>query len=340
MHDLHQRLSNWGRWGPDDQLGTLNFVTADVTAAAASLVRSGRTVSCARPLPTQPAPDNMNPVVHHMTGTATEGYGGDYFAITTHGYVTSHIRCPRDIFHEGMMYNGFVRRGHRPWRYQARHPPPADPGSSPAASSSTCLGHEASMPSSRASLIFPEDLERAEEAAGVTVRRGDVLLVRTGRWRWREMHGPWAPNTGMAGLDASRLAWIHDREIAVLGSDGVSDVMPSPVDNVPMPIHTVAIVAMGIHLLDNLDLDQLAEACSAEGRWAFLLTVAPLVLHLGTASPVNPIAVCDRALDYPGRALGVARPHTGSMPWRRISANSASRSGGSGEAHKRSSSAK
>ncbi|MGH6878592.1 MAG: cyclase family protein, partial [Rhizomicrobium sp.] len=131
----------------------------------------------------------------------------------------------------------------------------------------------------------------AEAAARVTVQRGDALLVRTGRWRWREEHGPWAPNTGMAGLDASCLEWMRDREIAVLGSDGVSDVMPSRVDNVPMPIHTVAIVAMGIHLLDNLDLDHLALACTAESRWAFLLTVAPLVLHLGTASPVNPIAV-------------------------------------------------
>ena len=77
----------------------------------------------------------------------------------------------------------------------------------------------------------------------------------------------------------------------MLGSDGVSDVMPSRVDTVPMPIHTVAIVAMGIHLLDNLDLDMLALACTAEGRGAFLLTVAPLVLNRGTASPVNPIAV-------------------------------------------------
>ena len=79
---LHQQLSNWGRWGSDDQLGTLNLITPAVTAAATAAVRVGRTVSCARPLPTQPAPDNLNPVVHHMTGTATEGYGADYFAIS------------------------------------------------------------------------------------------------------------------------------------------------------------------------------------------------------------------------------------------------------------------
>src|SRR5579863_2663084 len=105
--DLHTRLSNWGRWGPDDQLGTLNFVTQEVTAAAVATVRSGQTVSCARSLPTHPGPDNLNPVVHLMTGTATEGYGADYFAIAPHGYATSHIDALCHIFHEGRIFNGF-----------------------------------------------------------------------------------------------------------------------------------------------------------------------------------------------------------------------------------------
>jgi kynurenine formamidase len=95
----------------------------------------------------------------------------------------------------------------------------------------------------------------------------------------------------MAGLDASCLAWLHEREVAVLGSDGISDVWPSRIAGVPMPIHTVAIVAMGVHLLDNLDLDELSLACTAADRWSFLLAIAPLVLNQGTASPVNPIAV-------------------------------------------------
>jgi len=139
--------------------------------------------------------------------------------------------------------------------------------------------------------IFPEDLEAAEVATGVAVRTGDALLVRTGRWRWREQHGPWPIDEGLAGLDASCLAWLHERQVALLGSDGVSDVLPSRVAEVGMPVHTVAIVAMGIHLMDNLDLDDLSGTCAAEGRWDFLLTVAPLVLARGTASPVNPIAV-------------------------------------------------
>ena len=104
---LHTRLSNWGRWGPEDQRGTLNFITEGVTAAAASAVLSGRTVSCSRPLPTQSGPENPTPVVHHMIGTATEGYGADYFALAPHGYATSHIDALCHIFHEGKLYNGY-----------------------------------------------------------------------------------------------------------------------------------------------------------------------------------------------------------------------------------------
>jgi len=288
---LHTRLSNWGRWGPDDQLGTLNFITAEVTVAAASAVLSGQTVSCARPLPTEPGPDNPMPVVHHMIGTATEGYGADYFALAPHGYVTSHIDALCHIFHEGRMYNGYEAE-------TVTAQGAAKLGIHHLRSGIVVRGVLVDVPAIRGvealgpgEPIFPEDLESAERATGITVQTGDALLVRTGRWRWRETHGPWAPSDGMAGLDASCLTWLHEHEIAALGSDGVSDVLPSRVDAVPMPIHTVAIVAMGLHLLDNLDLDELAVACAAARRWSFLLVVAPLVLDRGTASPVNPIAV-------------------------------------------------
>jgi kynurenine formamidase len=288
---LHEQLSNWGRWGADDQLGALNFITPAGTAVAAGGVRSGRTVSCARPLPTQASPENPNPVAHHMIGTVTEGYGADYFAIASHGYATSHIDALCHIFHEGNLYNGY------PTDTVTAHGA-TKLGIHRLRSGIVTRGVLIDVPSVRGAdalapgePIFPEDLEAAEATTGVTVRSGDALLVRTGRWRWREQHGPWPLHEGLAGLDASCLAWLHDREVALLGSDGVSDVLPSRVDEVSMPVHTVAIVAMGLHLMDNLDLDRLAVACAEEGRWEFLLAVAPLVLERGTASPVNPIAV-------------------------------------------------
>jgi kynurenine formamidase len=289
--DLHRTLSNWGRWGEDDQLGALNLITPQVTAAAAATVRTGRTVSCARPLDTVSSADNPAPVAHHMTGTATEGMGADYFAIASHGFATSHIDALCHIFHEGRLYNGYpaeavTAHGATKLGIHRLHDGIVTRGV--LLDIPTLRGVDALEPGEP---VFPEDLEAAEARAGLTVRAGDALLVRTGRWRWRAAHGAWDAGQLAAGLDASCLAWLRERDVATLGSDGVSDVLPSRVEGVGMPIHTVVIVAMGVHLLDNLDLDAVAEACGEASRWEFLLTVAPLVLRRGTASPVNPIAV-------------------------------------------------
>jgi kynurenine formamidase len=288
---FHQSLSNWGRWGADDQLGLLNLITPEVTAAAATTVTSGRSVSCARPLNTVAAADNPSPVAHHMTGTATEGWGADYFALAPHGFATSHLDALCHVFHEGKIYNGYpidTVTAHGATRLGIHHLQEGIVTRGVLLDLAGLVGLEALEPGTP---IFPEDLEAAEELAAIEVRQGDVLFVRTGRWIWRDRHGPWDATNLAAGLDASCLPWLRDRGVAALGSDCVSDVLPSRVEGVPMPIHTVAIVAMGLHLMDNLDFDQLAVACAEEGRWAFFLTVAPLVLRRGTASPVNPIAV-------------------------------------------------
>jgi kynurenine formamidase len=288
---FHDSLSNWGRWGDDDQLGALNLITPEVTAAAAATVRSGHTVSCARTLDTVAAPDNLSPVTHHMIGTHTEGWGADYLALAPHGFGISHIDALSHLFHDGKLYNGYSTEtvtAHGATRLGIHH----------LQSGIVTRGVLLDVPASRGvdalepgEPIFREDLEAAEARAGVRVRAGDALLVRTGRWRWRDEHGPWEFGRRAAGLDASCLPWLGEREVATLGSDGVSDVMPSRVDGVAMPIHTVTLVVMGVHLMDNLDFEALAATCADEGRWEFLFVVAPLVLRRGTASPVNPLAV-------------------------------------------------
>jgi kynurenine formamidase len=288
---LHDNLSNWGRWGPDDQLGALNLVTTEVTAAAAATVRTGRTLSCARPLNTEPGPDNPVPVAHHMIGTATEGWGADYFALAPHGFATSHIDALCHIFYDGKLFNGYdtgTVTAHGATRLGIHHLHNGIVTRGVLLDVPAVRGAAALEPGEA---IFPEDLEAAEERAGLRVRPGDALLVRTGRWVWRATHGPWNIAAQAAGLDAACLPWLRERDVATLGSDAVSDVMPSRVEGVGMPIHEIAIVALGLHLMDNLDLDALAAACADEGRWGFLFVVAPLVLRRGTASPVNPIAV-------------------------------------------------
>jgi kynurenine formamidase len=288
---FHKTLSNWGRFGEHDQLGTLNLVTPQKRAAAARLVRSGRTVSCARSLPTLPSVENPNPVQHHMIGTCTEGYGGDYFAIAPHGFATSHIDALCHIFHDGKLYNGYPIEkvtAHGALELGIHELKDGVVSRGVLLDVPAVHGVESLEPGTP---IFPEDLENAEKRAGLRVEPGDILLVRTGRWALRKTRGPWDPRQQCAGLDASCLPWLHERGVATLGCDGVSDVVPSRIEGVNLPIHSVAIAAMGLHLLDNLELEPLAQACAEEKRWEFLLTVAPLILFRGTASPVNPIAL-------------------------------------------------
>lgn len=288
--EMHDALSNWGRWGADDQLGALNLITPAARASAAAQVRTGRTVSCARSLPTQPAVDNPNPVAHHMTGTATEGGGADYIAVAPHGYATSHLDALCHIFRGDRLYNGYPAAAvtaHGALQLGIHHLAGGIVGRGVLLDVAGLKGG----PLKPGTAIYPADLDEASARAGLEVGAGDILLVRTGRWPWRDEHGPWDPHEVLAGLDASCLPWIHEHEVAALGCDGVSDVVPSGVPDVRLPIHSVAIPTMGVHLLDNLDLEALAVACRDEGRWSFLLTIAPLIVWRGTASPVNPIAL-------------------------------------------------
>jgi len=103
----------------------------------------------------------------------------------------------------------------------------------------------------------------------VEVRAGDILLVSTGRDERRAELGRWDPNSeGLAGLHPSAIPWLHERDVAVLGSDGVSDTLPAEVHAWPMPLHMCLLVGMGVHLLDNLHLGRLAAACASAGRWS------------------------------------------------------------------------
>jgi len=291
VRELHRALSNWGRWGDRDQLGTLHWITPEKRIAAARGVRSGRCVSCSRALPTEPAADNEHPVTHEMIGTAADGWGGDAFRVAAHGYAVSHIDALCHIFHEGRLYNGYPIERVTP---EGAEELAVDALRDGIVSRGVLLDVPALRGTSwlePGDAIGPDELERVEAAVGLRIEAGDILFVRTGRWPLRAARGPWNPRERLAGLHASCLPWLFERRVAALGSDGVSDVVPSQVDGVGLPIHSVAIVAMGLHLLDNLDFEALANACREEARWEFQLVIAPLVLARGTASPVNPIAL-------------------------------------------------
>jgi kynurenine formamidase len=297
---VFEKVSNWGRWGKDDERGALNFITDKQRAAAAKLVQTGQIVSLAQPLATVAGPDNPTPVTHLMTQVGHDAheqlplpYAGDYFAIASHGLATTHLDALCHVFWEGKMYNGFDAsevgsHGARKCAIDV------------AADGVITRGVLLDIPKLKkvdwldpGTHIFPEDLEAAEKEHGVTVAEGDVLLLRTGRLARRNSKGQWdAMHEGLAGLDASCLPWLHERRVAVLGCDGVSDVIPSGYSkNLAMPIHSCVLVKMGIHLIDNCDLDALGAACASNRRYAFQFVMAPLILRRGTASPVNPLAL-------------------------------------------------
>jgi kynurenine formamidase len=122
--------------------------------------------------------------------------------------------------------------------------------------------------------IYSEDIEAWEQRAKVKVSPGDAIFVRTGRWARRSALGPWQVATSSAGFHASVLPWIKTRGVAIVGSDAATDVMPSRVEGVTQPVHTMLLAGFGTNIFDNMDLEALAEAAATENRWEFMLRTA------------------------------------------------------------------
>lgn len=294
---LFEGIKTWGRWGTGDERGSLNNLTAQSTIRAAGLVRTGRTVSLARTLDTAPGPDNTKPALHHMTGLSDAGGGEprwnmDFIGTDFHGKSVTHIDALSHCNFRGQLYNGVSS---------------ADAVSSKGASFASVMALQGGVVSrgvlidvpraqgkdwlEPGTAVMPGDLEAAESAEEVRVGAGDIVLLRTGHLRRAAQLGAWDPSNLSAGLHPSAMRWLADRSIAVLGADGDSDARPSPVPAVDSPIHAIALVGLGLNLIDNMNLEDIATACSEENRWDFLCVIAPLRVPGGTGSPVNPIAV-------------------------------------------------
>lgn len=303
MQQVFDGVKNWGRWGPDDERGALNLITSEKLREGAAAILTGETVSCARELPVQPDAENPNPALHMMIRAGDDcvfpGIGFesvmDFVGVAFHGMATTHMDALCHVFVDGQMYNGFSKdevksTGARRGSIMVM----ADGVSSRGVLLDVprVLGETWLEPGFA---ITPGHLEQAEAAQNVTVTEGDILLVSTGRDARRAAVGPWSPvEVGLAGLHHECIPWLHARGVAILGSDGVSDVLPpanGAIEGWAMPIHQATLVAMGVHLLDNLRLDRLGDACARLGRWAFQLNVAPLRVTGAAGSPVNPIAV-------------------------------------------------
>ncbi len=289
-----KELSNWGRWGPDDQAGTINLITPARRKAAAQLVTEGVPVSLAHNALTDKTPDNASPYEHSMTTMefpGSEDWRFDTIKVSPHGFAHSHIDALCHRLKNGKLYNGYTAtmlsdrgcaklginnlkdgiftRGVLIDIPRLRGVPWLEPGET----------------------LYPKDLEAWEEHSGTKLSSGDVLLLRTGRWARRASQGPWPASEGGAGLHPSCAKWLRDREVAVIGSDLGSDVMPSGIEGEPYPMHLLLLVAMGMPILDNLDLEAVANKAASVKRWEFLFTASPLPIEGGTSSPLNPTAI-------------------------------------------------
>ena len=285
---MFRELNNWGRWGADDELGTMNLISAAKTREAAALVRRGITVSLAHnPMPDE-APDNPDAAFNHTMGRTLRS---DTYEFTYHGYGVSHIDSLCHFLWNDRLYNDISPSASTPEGCGKL-------GIQNLKSGIITRGILLDFPRLKGvpylepkTPIYIEDIEAWERQAGVRVSAGDVIFVRTGRWARRAALGPWQVSGNSAGLHASVLPWIKERGVAFVGSDAATDVMPSLVEGITQPVHTMLIAGFGTNIFDNMDLEALAETSARENRWEFMLTAGPIPVEGGTGSPLNPIAV-------------------------------------------------
>ena len=315
------RVKNWGRWGPDDQLGTLNFVTDEVRRRGASCVQTGRAfalglaLSEAEGIQKGIVPGRFNPVrtmsyVNVPLSDDPEWICANEDVVVMPLQCATHWDALAHVSYGGTLYNGY-------------------PATAVTSAGASKLGiHLVDSLVSRGVLldvarakgvevldggyaITPADLDAAAELAGVDVEPGDVALVRTGQMKHLGLPsrfpagGATVPLPNMlrlsdvitymgfsSGLSMATAEWFHARDVAAVATDTMAlEVIPCEDAEVYLPVHLLHIVEMGMTQGQNWMLDELAADCAADGRYSFLLDATPLPITNGLGSPLNPVAV-------------------------------------------------
>ena len=286
-------LSNWGRWGPDDELGAANLITPEKRAEAAGLVSDGVTVSLASDAEKVATIANPCPIEWSMVRASRASASDTVAYPCIHGPGTTHLDAFAHIFFDGKMWNGYdvdglvtmedgatknsimavkdglVTRGVLYDIPRLKGVPYLEPGTR----------------------ITVADLEAWEEQAGVRVGPGDAFFVRWGRWAREDAIGPFDTGQESAGLDNNVIPWLKARDVAIAGWE-TPGYMPQPDGDISrLALHNFALTILGIQVLDRADFQALAAAAAERERWEFMVTIAPLRIPNGTGSPVNPIAM-------------------------------------------------
>ena len=274
-------LSNWGRWGEDDQIGALNLITPGKRVAAAGLVETGRVVSMAREMtieqlenPDQASADRAPVLVGSVRNVFDIDIEGGYFweryEIEYHGGTVSHLDALCHVAYNGKVYNGL----------NFEDVASAEDG----CSQMGIINLEEGLVTRGILLDMPgkavrrSDIEAWEVETGITISSGDALFLRTGR------------DIGQTGgYHPSLIPFFKERDIALLGADVPQE--GGAVEGVMVPVHFFALVALGVHLFDNLGLEDLAETANELNRWEFMFMASPHVVPNGAGSAINPLAV-------------------------------------------------
>jgi kynurenine formamidase len=292
---LHGARRNWGRWGPDDQVGTINLITPERRLAAAAEVRTGRTVSLSRPFPTEPGPGNPFPAERFMYTSPMPcggGSAGDYYALRYHGAEATHIDALCHAWDDEGMWNG--RSPEQEIHLDGSSWGDVDQWQHGIVTRGVLMDVPAHRGTENVTLEDPVhgwELAQIAGAQGVTIEPGDALVVYSGRDNWQRSHPEWhAWEKHRPGLHASCLPFLRDNDVSVLCWD-LGDFHPiSEEYGLSWGVHG-AIFAYGLALVDHCALEPLVAACRSERRCTFMLTIAPLRVPRGTGSPVNPIAM-------------------------------------------------
>jgi kynurenine formamidase len=283
-----KELNNWGRWGADDQLGTVNLITPAKRALARALVQTGRTVSLARNIGPQPG------LMYHATFPANRERADvvlDRFDLVYHGYTITHIDALCHVAFDGQLYNGrsfpqSLSAAGATWC-------PIDPLFDGITTRGVFLDVAAGRPEGHVTVgnpVTPRELDAVAARAGVTIEPGDVVVVRSGQEAFERAHPDWVPRVSPhPGLHISCLEWFREHDIAGIAWD-MMDERPIGYAGYGMGAH-LAIPFLGLALIDNTYPERLAAACAEAGRNEFLFTATPLRLVGSTGAPAHPLAI-------------------------------------------------
>ncbi|MFF4802482.1 cyclase family protein [Streptomyces sp. NPDC001351] len=299
--EIAKRVNNWGRWGAEDEIGTLNLITDEVVREAAATVRTGRRIPLALPLrqdgvQTGMIPGRVNPL-HAMVQINQELFGPGSVAcsddaVTMGLQAATHWDALPHVSHSGRLYNG------RPAGTVTAHGGAEFSGIDKArhvVSRGVLLDVARTRGTDRLEgghAVTPEDLEAAEEMAGTRVRAGDIVLVRTGQIQVCLAGDKHAYGYPSPGLSIRTPEWFHARDVAAVANDTLTfEIFPPEIEDLWLPVHALDLVEMGMLQGQNWNLEELSTACGEEGRYTFLLSAMPEPFVGATGTPVAPVAI-------------------------------------------------